>query len=130
MESKTRTGKPGMKRIFVVAILISAFIGTLVVLSGCAVVPRRRRVRTAVIKDASGVDVVYVQKAPPKAKAEVRPKKPGAKAIWVPGHWQWKGNKYVWVSGHWDANPRGRTWVPGRWEKRPRGWVWVSGHWR
>jgi len=130
MKGKTQTGKPNMKRIFVVAILISAFIGTLVILSGCAVAPRRRRVRTVVVKDASGVDVIYVQKAPPKAKAEARSKKPNAKAIWVPGHWQWRGNKYVWVSGRWDANPRGKTWVPGHWEKRPRGWVWVSGKWR
>jgi hypothetical protein len=129
MKGRTRVGKPGMKRILVVTVLVGAFICTLVILSGCAVTPRRR-VRTVVVKDASGVDVVYVQKAPPKPKAEVRSKKPSAKAIWVPGHWQWRGNKYVWVSGRWDANPRGRTWVPGHWEKRPRGWVWVSGKWR
>lgn len=130
MKSETRTGKPSMKRILLVAVLVSAFVGTLVILSGCTVVPRRRRVRTVIVKDASGVDVVYVQKAPPKPKAEVRPRKPSANAIWVPGHWQWRGSKYVWVSGRWDANPRGRTWVPGHWEKRSRGWVWVSGRWR
>lgn len=129
MRGKTRTREPSMKHILVVVILVSVFVSTLVILSGCAVVPGHR-VRTVVVKDASGVDVVYVQKAPPKAKAEVRPKKPNAKAVWVPGHWQWRGNKYVWVSGHWETNARGRTWVPGRWEKRPRGWVWVSGHWR
>ena len=40
---------------------------------------------------------------PPPTRVEVRPARPGAKAVWVPGHWKWKGKKkgYVWIQGHW-----------------------------
>lgn len=106
----------------VFAILLA---GLLFILGGCA---RHRTVVVASPSDA--VDVVYVQKAPPAPKAEVRPAKPAAKAVWVDGHWQWTGRKYTWVSGHWERKPGGSAWVSGHWEKKPRGWVWVSGHWR
>jgi hypothetical protein len=135
MKDRTWLRESGMsgkwERFFVVTLLIGAFIGTLIVVNGCAVVPGRRRVRTVAVRGPDGsVDVVYVQKAPPKPKAEVRPRKPNPKAVWIPGYWRWAGGKYVWTSGHWDTNPRGKTWVPGHWEKRPGGWVWVSGRWR
>jgi hypothetical protein len=40
---------------------------------------------------------------PPPPKVEVKPPRPHARAVWVPGHWQWKGRRrgYVWVPGHW-----------------------------
>ncbi|MBD3334405.1 MAG: hypothetical protein GF355_02720 [Candidatus Eisenbacteria bacterium] len=40
---------------------------------------------------------------PPPAKVEVRPARPHARAVWVPGHWKWRGRArgYVWVPGHW-----------------------------
>ena len=42
---------------------------------------------------------------PPPLQAEVRPLAPHAAAVWVPGHWQWKGRArgHVWVPGHWKA---------------------------
>jgi len=112
--------------------IVTLLIGTLILVSGCAVVPRRQRRGRAVVVAGAGIDtkVVYVQKAPPKVMKENRPKKPGGKAVWMPGHWQWAGGKYVWVSGHWEKNPRGKTWVPGKWDKKSRGWVWISGHWQ
>lgn len=120
------------QRVLVASFLIGAFIGTLIIVSGCAIVPRRRRrTKIVAVSDAAGsVDVVYVQKAPPKPKKEVRSKKPNKTAIWVPGHWKWNGRKYVWKSGHWEVKPGGKTWTPGHWEKRGRGWVWVKGRWR
>ena len=121
------------ERILVVALLVGALVGTLIVVSGCTVIPgrRRRRGRTVVAaKTPGGVDVVYIKKAPPKPKVEVRSKKPNKKAIWVPGHWQWNGRKYVWKSGHWGVRPGGKTWVTGHWQKSPRGWKRVPGHWR
>ncbi len=120
------------ERILVVALLVGALVGTLIVVNGCAIVPGRRRRGRAVVaaKTPGGVDVVYVQKAPPKPKTEVRTKRPNKKAVWVPGHWQWNGRKYAWKKGHWNARPGGKTWVPGHWNKKPRGWKWVPGHWR
>ncbi|MBD3162444.1 MAG: hypothetical protein GF346_08845 [Candidatus Eisenbacteria bacterium] len=40
---------------------------------------------------------------PPPPRVEVRPVKPTPKAVWVPGHWKWRGRPkgYVWIHGHW-----------------------------
>ena len=130
IEKHWMAGKLG--HILVASLLVAALAGTLIVVNGCTVVPRRRRRgRVVAVSDpAGGVDVVYVQKAPPKAKTEVRPKRPNKNAVWVPGHWQWNGRKHVWKAGHWDKRPGGKTWAPGHWQKKPRGWVWAPGRWR
>lgn len=105
----------------IAAILLLAV--SLIAMMGCTVVPHPRRPR------AVG-SVVYVQKAPPAPRSEVRPAKPNLNAVWIPGHWQWDGSKYAWKSGRWEKRPGGKAWVSGHWEKKPRGWVWVPGHWR
>ncbi len=46
----------------------------------------------------------YVRPAPPPLRVEVRAPRPHAKAVWVPGHWRWKGRRrgrHVWIPGHW-----------------------------
>ncbi len=85
-EKRWLLGKWG--RVSIVAILTGALLGTLIAVSGCAIVPRRRRrrARPVVVVDTPGVDVVYVPKAPPKPKVEKRLKRPKKKAVWVPGH--------------------------------------------
>jgi len=98
-------------------VVVTLLFAMLVAVTSCAVTPRRRRGRAiAVVKPTGAVDVVYVQKAPPKPRSEVRSKRPGPKAVWV--------------GGHWDRNPRGNAWIQGHWEKKPRGWAWVPGHWK
>ncbi len=74
--------------------------------------------------------VVYVRKAPPPVRVEVRPVKPYANAVWVAGYWKWNGRNHVWTSGRWVKARRGRTFVKGHWQKKPRGWRYVPGHWR
>ena len=74
--------------------------------------------------------VVYVRTAPPPPRVEVRPPRPAARAVWIPGHWRWTGHAYVWVSGRWELRPKGRVWVPGHWRRTRRGWMWVPGHWK
>jgi hypothetical protein len=41
--------------------------------------------------------------APPPMQEEIRSERPNATAVWVPGHWDWKGKRrgYVWIPGHW-----------------------------
>jgi hypothetical protein len=73
--------------------------------------------------------VIYVPKGPPPRKVEVKSPPPGAKAIWVEGHWKWTGSQYVWVPGHWVKKPKGQ-WVAGHWKKTPHGWKWKKGHWK
>jgi len=67
---------------------------------------------------------------PPPPRHERVTAKPFPNAVWIGGHWQWKGGKYVWVSGHWVKKRPGKKWVPGHWVKRKRGWVWIKGYWR
>ena len=117
-----KTNKTSGKLTYIAAIML---IAGLLMSVGCAVVGRRRARRHAAVGT-----VVYVQKAPPAARAETRSPRPNPKAVWVAGHWQWNGQKYVWKGGHWDTRPGGKSWVSGHWEKKARGWVWVPGHWR
>lgn len=72
---------------------------------------------------------VYVKSPPPAARQEVRPARPFAGAVWIGGHWEWRGNQYVWKSGHWVKRVKGKKWVAGHWRKTPRGFVWVEGRW-
>jgi hypothetical protein len=73
---------------------------------------------------------VYVKKAPPTVKVEVKPAAPYKNAVWISGHWAWRSNKHVWVAGHWVKPRNGHAWVPGHWVKKRRGWVWIGGHWK
>jgi hypothetical protein len=74
--------------------------------------------------------VVYVRKAPPRARMDVRPAKPFSSAIWISGYWRWNGRQYIWITGKW-AKPRyGKVWVNGHWKRTNRGWHYIPGHWR
>jgi hypothetical protein len=43
---------------------------------------------------------------PPAAFAEVVP--PGPKgALWIDGHWAWRGRQFIWQRGGWVAPPSG-----------------------
>ena len=42
----------------------------------------------------------------PAARVEIRPQRPSANAVWVPGYWKGKPGRWAWVSGHW--RKRGR----------------------
>jgi hypothetical protein len=95
-------------------------------LFGCAA----HRPKAVVVKKPGGNKVVVVQKAPPARRTDVRPARPTARAVWIPGHWNWNGRNYVWKAGHWDRNPAGTAWVSGKWSKRGNGWVWVGGYWK
>jgi hypothetical protein len=86
-------------------------------------------VLTALVLSVGCAGTIVVRDAPPPPKVEVKPARPGPKAVWIDGHWAWKGGKYTWVSGHWFKKPKG-TWVAGHWKKTPRGHVWVKGHWK
>jgi len=44
---------------------------------------------------------------PPAAFAEVVPKAPNGDALWIDGHWAWRGGQFVWQRGGWVAPPKG-----------------------
>ncbi|KAA3620408.1 MAG: hypothetical protein DWQ05_00255 [Calditrichaeota bacterium] len=85
---------------------------------------------TAFIATSCAVRTVYVRKAPPPPRKEMRPARPSAKAVWVTGYWLWNGNAYVWNRGYWEKRPKGRVWIAGHWRNTPRGYKWIPGHWK
>jgi len=44
---------------------------------------------------------------PPAAFAEVVPPQPRSDALWIDGHWAWRGGKFVWQRGGWVVVPEG-----------------------
>ena len=78
-----------------------------------------------------GIDVLYVEEAPPPPRVEVVPVQPGVEFIWIDGYWSWSSRAYLWVPGRWEHAPHPRAhWVPGRWRHHGHGWYWAPGHWR
>lgn len=75
--------------------------------------------------------VVYIHRAPPPIRVEVRGARPSAQHVWVAGHWVGRGEEFVWEPGRWVLLESGhRAWVEGAWRHDRNGWFWVEGHWR
>jgi hypothetical protein len=49
---------------------------------------------------------------PPAAFSEVVPTAPKGDALWVDGHWAWRGRTYVWQRGGWVTPPEGARFAP------------------
>jgi hypothetical protein len=83
-------------------------------------------------KDQTRDRRVYAPKEPPAPIAE-RPvgARPGRRAQWVPGYWEWDPAEsgYVWVGGSWQVPPIGSSWVNTRWARDSDGWYRVPGFW-
>ena len=78
-----------------------------------------------------GLDVVYVDRAPPPRRREAIPARPGREFVWIEGHWAWASNDYAWHPGRWERPPRHHAhWVQGRWRKHGPAWHWEPGHWK
>ncbi len=110
-------------------------VGLMVSATGCAsnrsVADRGPRAKVVVVDTPGPGKVVVVKKRPPKPRVEKLPPRPSKLHVWIPGHWEWRGNKFVWKPGRWAVPPRsGAVWVPGHWEQRHGGWVFIPGHWR
>ena len=47
----------------------------------------------------------YVKAPPPPVRVEVESVRPYPRAVWVTGHWKWRGRRrrgrYIWIPGHW-----------------------------
>ena len=63
----------------------------------------------AILEDleVSRADYLPVPYPPPAAFAEVVPPQPRAGALWVDGHWAWRGGTFVWQRGGWLLAPEG-----------------------
>jgi len=49
---------------------------------------------------------------------------------WQPGYWRWNGTAHEWHEGRYVTRPRaGAVWIPGHWDRKGQGWIYVEGHW-
>src|SRR3990172_10359826 len=52
--------------------------------------------------------------SPPAPQVESPGPPPGPNAVWIAGHWLWRGGLYDWVPGRWENAAPGASYVPGR----------------
>ena len=71
---------------------------------------------------------LYVQVGPPRPIVEVRVAPPGPGYVWIGGYHRWDGRAYVWIPGRYERRPHARAvWRPAHWETRGRRHVWIEG---
>jgi hypothetical protein len=58
---------------------------------------------------------------PPAAFAETVPPSPSKGAVWLDGHWAWRGSTFVWERGGWVVPPKGARFAPWRIRYAPDG---------
>ncbi|CAN5197083.1 hypothetical protein BH11PSE11_BH11PSE11_25780 [soil metagenome] len=71
---------------------------------------------------------VVVRVAPPAPRVEAVPA-PRRGYMWVPGHWDWRGNRHVWVRGTWLRERHGYRYNQPAWEERDGRWHMNRGGW-
>ena len=79
---------------------------------------------------------LVVAQAPPPARKEERPLKPGTGVFWKSGHFAWRPDSgvFYWVSGSWESLKPGYLWLPGYWiptegSDPDQGWRWMEPRW-
>ncbi len=74
---------------------------------------------------------VKVESPPPAVHAavSVRPPQPNANAVWVGGHYVWRGS-WVWVDGHWETPRPGYVWTAPAVVQVDGGFHYHPGYWR
>ncbi|GGC71548.1 YXWGXW repeat-containing protein [Undibacterium terreum] len=71
---------------------------------------------------------IVVRVAPPPLRGEPVPE-PRRGFIWVPGHWDWRGNHHVWAQGTWIRERPGYMYYEPRWTERDGRWHYEQGRW-
>ncbi len=71
---------------------------------------------------------IIIQNAPPPPRAERVPP-PRRGYVWVPGHWDWRGQHHLWVKGSWMCDRPGYIYHQPKWEQRDGRWHMERGNW-
>lgn len=71
---------------------------------------------------------IYIDVAPPPLRTERQAARRDGH-IWVPGHWDWRGNRHVWVKGRYVRERAGYTYYAPRWQQRDGRWVLERERW-
>ena len=77
---------------------------------------------------ASAAVEIFFNAPPPQLRHEVVPA-PRRGHLWVPGHWDARGNKHAWRAGRWERERAGYRYVEPRWVARNDGWALERGRW-
>ena len=85
--------------------LVSVLLGALV-LQGCS-----SGLPGPVVAVHPGRAFVEVPYPPPAGLVEVVPEAPAGDAVWVDGHWVWRGRYYVWSRGGWLRPPENASYA-------------------
>ena len=79
---------------------------------------------------AAYVDVQIGAAPPPPVIVEHPWARPYRGAVWIAGHYEWRGGRYVWIGGYYDYPPRhGAYWVGPRYINRGGVYYYRAGHW-
>jgi hypothetical protein len=70
---------------------------------------------------------VYVAPPPPPAYEYTPAARRGH--VWVPGHWEWRGNDHVWVQGHFLRARPGHYYSQPQWVQHGDRWGYRGGGW-
>lgn len=73
--------------------------------------------------------IIVVRQAPPAPRTEAVPAARRGH-VWVPGHWDWRGERYVWVKGNYMRERRSYMYDQPSWEERDGRWHRTGGAWR
>ena len=77
-----------------------------------------------------GLEIRIAHSAPPKARSEHRPGRPGRDYVWVDGFWHWEGSRWGWIPGRWDRpTEHGAKWVKARYAREGSVWRYEPAHW-
>lgn len=74
------------------------------------------------------VHSVHIQVAPPAPRYEAAPA-PRRGHVWVPGHWEWRGQRHVWVAGRHIQQRPGHHYRPVQWQQHNGHWQMQRGGW-
>ena len=65
---------------------------------------------------------------PPPVRYAVMPQ-PRRGYVWVPGHWEWRGNRHVWKAGYYLAARPGYYYQQPTWVQEGNRWAYRGGGW-
>jgi len=68
--------------------------------------------------------------APPRAKRETRPVRPGRNHMWIKGYWERQNDQWAWAGGRWEEPARrGSRWIKPRYHHEKDGYRYEAGRW-
>lgn len=76
------------------------------------------------------VEIRVGRSAPPSARHEHKPPRPGRGFLWLKGSWGWHENDWTWMPGRWERpGQRGVKWVKARYRRDGNAWRYEPAHW-